>query len=523
MECVCPEMTFFMKKFFYLSCFILSTLCYSCGTTKKAFDPDQKFSPAQIRKDYQLFRQILEDLHPSLYWYTSRDSMNYYFDQGYARLKDSMTEPEFRTLLSYVIAKVDCGHTSVRSSRAYSHYLDTARLPQFPLILKFWKDTMVVAANLNRRDSILKRGVVIERINGRTAVQLKDTLFDYFVTDGYNLTGKYQYLSTGLNFGAWYKNVLGYTPQFTIDYLDSGRYVKETTIPLYDPRRDTSRKNFIRAFVAGPKGQGGAPHHRQPRRTRKKIDAFFTRNLVIDSATNTGFMLLNTFESGNRLVRFFHQSFRQLDRQHVANLVIDVRSNGGGDASNSTLLTRYIIDKKFKLADSLYTLHRKSPYDKYIEKGFLYRLLMYVVTSKRSDGYYHFGYFERHYYHPKHNHHFDGQVYILTGGNSFSATSLFAGALKGQKNVTLVGEETGGGYYGNTAWMIPDVSLPETGIRFRLPRFHLVIDKNRTKNGLGVLPDVPVLPTVEAIRQGLDFKTARVKELIRLRSGQANF
>ena len=65
----------------------------------------------------------------------------------------------------------------------------------------------------------------------------------------------------------------------------------------------------------------------------------------------------------------------------------------------------------------------------------------------------------------------------------FSATTLFAGAPERQKNVTLVGEETGGGYYGNTAWIIPDVTLPNTGLRFRLPRFRMVINKDRVKNG----------------------------------------
>ena len=54
-------------------------------------------------------------------------------------------------------------------------------------------------------------------------------------------------------------------------------------------------------------------------------------------------------------------------------MVVDVRSNGGGDATNSTLLTRYIIDKNFKLADSLYALRRHSRYDKYIGKSLLYR------------------------------------------------------------------------------------------------------------------------------------------------------
>ena len=499
-----------MKTLYYLALPVL--LCLSCTVSKPAFDPARKYSPEALKNDYQLFRHILEDLHPSLYWYTPRDSMNYFFDKGYGQLTDSMTETQFRTVLSYVIAKVDCGHTSVRYSKQYGKYLDTAKLAQFPLLLKFWKDTMVVAANLNRKDSILKRGTIVESINGWTTSRLTDTLFSYFVTDGYNLTGKYQYLSTGLNFSFWYQHVLGFTDNFTIGYLDTDGLLKETRIPIYDPRTDTLRR--ARPFPGRPPPEPGRRKPEPGRKTWKKRERLFLRNLQIDSATNTAFMALNTFENGNGLVRFFHRSFRVMDEKKVQNLVIDVRSNGGGDATNSTLLTRYIIDRKFKVADSLYAVRRASRYDKYIGKSFLYDFLMLFASRRHADGKYHFGYFERRHYSPKQNHHFDGQVYILTGGNSFSATCLFAGALKGQKNVTLVGEETGGGYYGNTAWMIPDVTLPITKVRFRLPRYRLVVDRTREKNGLGVLPDVPASPSVDAIMKGLDFKTAKAKELI---------
>ena len=515
-----------MKKFFYLYLppLILCTVLLSCGTAKKAFDPGRKYAPRELRRDYSIFRQLLEDWHPSLYWYTTRDSMNYYFDKGYSALGDSMTEPQFRTVLSYVIAQVDCGHTSVRSSRAFSKYLDSVRLPQFPLIMKFWNDTMVMALNLNRRDTILKRGVQILSINGRTARQLTDTLFPYFVTDGHNLTGKYQYLSTGFNFSSWYKNVFGYTDTFAIGYADSGGVARETRVPLWDPRADTVRRGINRSLGSAPTGQGQEPGRRRSRppdrKARKRRELFLTRNLQLDSASGTAFMTLNTFERGNHLGGFFRQSFRTLDEKKVKNLVIDVRSNGGGDASKSTQLTRYLIDKKFKLADSLYTVRRHSHNDRYIDNGFLYSVLTWFASRKHSDGKYHYGYFERHVYSPFKKHRFDGQVYILTGGNSFSATCLFAGALKGQHNVTLVGEETGGGFYGNTAWMIPDVTLPETGVRFRLPRFRLVVDSRREKNGRGILPDVPSLPSVEAIAKGLDFKTAKVKELIRLQAVQ---
>ena len=140
---------------------------------------------------------------------------------------------------------------------------------------------------------------------------------------------------------------------------------------------------------------------------------------------------------------------------------------------------------------------------------------MLFVTAKKKDGKYHFGYFERHYFNPKKKDHFDGKVYILTGGNSFSATTLFTQTIKPQDNVFVVGEETGGGAYGNTAWLIPDLTLPETGIRFRLPLFRLVIDKNIPKDGRGVQPEVVALPTTEAIRRGADYKMDKVMELIK--------
>ena len=84
-----------------------------------------------------------------------------------------------------------------------------------------------------------------------------------------------------------------------------------------------------------------------------------------------------------------------------------------------------------------------------------------------------------------------------------------------------MGEETGGGYYGNTAWVIPDVTLPNTKVRFRLPKFRLVVDHNREKNGRGVMPDVPALPTVYAIQKGIDFKAETARLLIEANARQS--
>jgi hypothetical protein len=78
-----------------------------------------------------------------------------------------------------------------------------------------------------------------------------------------------------------------------------------------------------------------------------------------------------------------------------------------------------------------------------------------------------------------------------------------------------VGEETGGGWYGNSGILIPDITLPNTKIRVRLPFFKLVQYKHVAVKGTGVAPDVYVGPDWQDILGGIDTKVEKVKELIR--------
>mgnify|MGYP003594408308 CR=1 FL=1 len=481
-----------------------------CGINRSAFSPTHKYGPDQLQRDYAVYETLLKEHHPSLYWYTSKDSLDYYFNWGKEQLKDSLTEPQFRKVLSFVTAKINCGHTSVRPSKAWNKYTDTLRFSKlFPLSVKVWDSAMLVTANINRRDTVLKRGTQLTSINGLPIPAIVDSLFGYISTDGYNKTHKYQSLSNRFFFGSLYTSVFGLSEKYVIGYRDSSGAARIITVPVYNPLADTVGRRTTRTIR--PPQPVPVPSKREIR--RQQLAAI--RLLQIDTVNHSAKMDLGSFGRGYGLRGFFRRSFRTLNEYNIRHLIIDVRSNGGGSVTNSTLLSRYLADHRFKISDSLYAITKNGSYNQYIQHHFWNKLFLFFFTRKRGDGNYHFGYFERHRFRPKKGNHFDGKVYIVTGGNSFSATTLFTAAVAGQENVLVVGEETGGGAYGNTAWLIPDAKLPETGVRFRLPLFRLVMDKNRIKDGRGIQPEVPALPTIDAVRKNIDYKMVKVMELIK--------
>ena len=92
--------------------------------------------------------------------------------------------------------------------------------------------------------------------------------------------------------------------------------------------------------------------------------------------------------------------------------------------------------------------------------------------------------------------------------------------MKGQPNVTLVGEETGGGHHGNNGLMIPNVTLPNTKMRVRMPMFRVIQYNHTPKNGRGVEPDVLVAPSAQAVLNGVDIKMKKTFQLIDAKSTQ---
>ncbi|MEQ1553554.1 MAG: S41 family peptidase [Ferruginibacter sp.] len=480
-------------------CLIYLLFFYSCAVSKKNYNPTKKYAPEALQKDFVLLQKILEAKHPALYWYTPKEKMDAYFDKFYNVIKDSMTEQEFAWLVvAPTIDKIHCGHTTMRMSNAYSKWAKGKLIPSFPLYMKVWNDTLAVYANLNqKKDSVFKRGTLVTAINGIPNKLLIKYMFEFLAEDGFSNNINYYRLSA--NFPYYHKNIFGYSKNYEVDYIDSLGKEQKIIIPLFVPLKDSQKKDIA---------------IKTKNKKIKRSDRILKyRSFTIDSTKAFAIMQLNTFSDGH-LRKFFRKSFKKLKTENIKNVIIDIRTNGGGRVGMSTLLTKYISNKTFKIADTLSTHARGlGKYTKYIKGGFFNNVQMFFMAKKTADGKYHIRRLEKHYFRPKKNN-YKGNVFVLTSGPTFSASSIFCNAIKGQQNCTLVGEETGGGWYGNSGIMIPDITLPNTSVRVRLPLYLLVQANHGQTKGTGVLPDVLVPTSYDAILKGYDKKMQVVKNLI---------
>jgi C-terminal processing protease CtpA/Prc len=371
------------------------------------------------------------------------------------------------------------------------------------LELKVWNDTMAVVGNLNPKDSIFKRGFIIKSINGITAKDILSKMLDHLSEDGY--AHNVNYIRISSNFPAMHNYVFGLSKEYNILYADTSGNILSAVIPLYFPGKDTTKLTKKLDSVVNTK-KIEAPKI-------KKITSY--RSLHIDSTAQFATMRLNTFSNG-RLRSFFRKSFRTIRKNHIPNLIVDIRTNGGGNVSTSTLFTKYFSDTKFKVADSVFSKSNNvKPYSKYFKGKWLNNLGFAFVAKKKNDGQYHLSRYERKYYKPKVKNHFNGHAYVLINGPTFSASCLFVNAIKGQRNISIVGEESGGGWYGNNGIFIPEVKLPNTHIRLNMPLFRVVQYRHSNQNkGKGIWPDIYIPTSYEALKKGYDMKMKVVKEMI---------
>ena len=224
---------------------------------------------------------------------------------------------------------------------------------------------------------------------------------------------------------------------------------------------------------------------------------------------------MRSFTNGN-YKKFYKESFTKIDSAKTKHFVLDLRDNGGGRISEIDYLYSYLTDKDYQFITESEVKSRTpflksfmsntTPNSLKVPSALLYPIVAthnFLKTKKRDGKIYYK--FNKHTKIKEPNElNYNGKLYVLINGNSFSASSLLSTHLKATKRATFVGEETGGAYNGTVAGIYKLYQLPISKIKVRMGLMQIEAPQKQNPDGYGIKPDFEILCNLKDIQSNID-------------------
>jgi C-terminal processing protease CtpA/Prc len=198
---------------------------------------------------------------------------------------------------------------------------------------------------------------------------------------------------------------------------------------------------------------------------------------------------------------FLKTSFTQIHQKGTTNLIIDVRDDDGGLDIPVVELFAYLWNQPFHVYQDITCNAREFDFFKYASEaqpvqGELVRGAdgkLHVVKQAGLD--------VQQPLQP----HYDGRVFALMNGGSFSSSTEFLALLRFYKRAKLVGETPAGTYYGYTCGQMVDLILPNSKLDLNFGLLTFYLDGNGYKHvNRSIRPDYPVRYTINDLLAGSD-------------------
>ena len=472
------------------------------------YDSNKKLSELELKQDFDVFRTTLEEAHPSLYRYIDKSTLDTKFDSIYNSLSQPITEIRFYRSLTYLISEIQDGHTNIHPSIGFSNFLkSTAAF--FPLYPTFIGDKAYIMINASNHTEI-GIGSELICINNTSINEIKQKLYEYISADSDIESRKTWVLSQ--NFIEIYYYVFGEVPKFIIEYINpdetSSKKVVINALPLVYIKKNL-KQNFR--------------NQKSIRYYRKEFEDVLNP-LRLDFVKNspTAILTINQFVDDKKLPfsKFLKNSFELIGIKKCKNLIIDLRGNPGGAIAYSQLLYSYLTDKLFRVSDSLSWKLHKLTYQNYTSLALTELHALYSGAKKDSLGFYNIPYtqsFLKEKQIKKIKNRFEGKVYFLIDGGSYSATNLFLVLAHRDKRGIFIGEESGGNYRESTALIQKPIILvlPNSLIKVEIPwlRFLWAVSGNHVDKH-GVIPEHAVIQEIRDMINGGDTVISYTLDLI---------
>jgi hypothetical protein len=445
-----------------------------------------KFTAAQLLEDFQIARRALEEGHSGIYRYTPKARLDQIFDEAARSLDHPMNAYEFFRVLAPAVNAIKCGHTAVVLPEDLRAELNTRSL-LLPLRVRVMAKKPYVFRDYSSSDHRLA-GMEIRSINGVAATKIVGTMMAAASGDGDVETSRQTRIGD-LRFTTLLISMLGLKSPYDLVLWDAKAKREERAslegVPL--PKlQEISKAAYPQDLPPGRAAE--INYFDEDRIARMSIYSF------------SGF---SDIEKKKGLRVFFKESFEELQTKGTRALILDLRNNGGGEDELGKLLLSYLIDRPFKYYEDLVANGDTFTFLKYTNQpNFKPPEKMY---NRGADGKIHLVGHPNWGINQPSKPTFTGKVYILINGGSFSATSEFSSHAHYLKRATFIGEESAGGYYGNSSGFSPLVKLPNTQLGVVVPLVTYYMAVSGYKGGSrGIVPDYPVEHTIKDLIAGRD-------------------
>lgn len=476
-----------MKMIFQKLLIVFLIFIMNC-TDDNNNDFKTKLSDKDIKKEFKILHEVLEETHSGLYRYTSKDEFDNLFESLYKNIKDSMTSIDFYRYITLALTeKISCGHTEIiPSHKMFSKFI--------PIDIYLIDKKIYINQLFDSTRAYLKAAEIIS-INDYTAKVIINTLRKGIPSDANSTTFKNRILE--LNFSEYLTSLLEHSEKYKLKIVEYGK-------------NDTTEITLFAVAM------------REVSAYRKRISTANDNllDLKFHDDQITAYMKIKTFEprrlekEGLNIDRFMQLSFDQIISKKIKNLIIDLRWNFGGDTDLGARLITYLYDKPFQ---EFYKVTAKSNHYwnlKYTDKNLLWNFETFHDHKKNNAGEYIIPGLDKYFY-PK-NEIFKGSIYFLVNGCTHSTSSTVAALAQYHSLGIIIGESTSGTYSGynggNWIWL----TLPYSGIKMRiaLRSFYNAIDS--THNEIIIKPDYEVNFTIEDILQNKDVVYEKAIDLIKM-------
>ncbi|PSL30981.1 S41 family peptidase [Chitinophaga ginsengisoli] len=432
------------------------------------------FTPQELRTDFTIIRQALEEAHPGLYRFQTKAQADQEFATIEKLLKKGMTEYEFYRLVNPLIAAIGDGHVKFHRAGRPDDLHAFFENGYLPLRLYFKEGNAFVLGSYGGEEK-LSPGTRILSINGEDMAHIVARLFRNIYADGTIQSARYAALNS--DFASYYGLFTGPSAQFSIAYKEAAG--KKGKIVL----KAISAKDIQLAAPPEPPYSVSFPTK----------DVALLRIAVF--MENEG---MPPFRD------FLDSIFRQIREKQIHSLIIDLRNNEGGTDRLGMQLNAFIARAPFRYYDKL-TVTGVGPYSFAAYATFPPEMEYLKQFVEKVGDEYHFTYSEGlKMMNPEANA-FTGNVYILQNGRSFSVTAEFTAIVKDNRNAVFIGEESGGTMQGNSSGGFAMVTLPNTHLGLDVPLLGYYMHlQNPYAIDKGVPTDHIVIPSVTDILQQRD-------------------